>query len=42
MGKVLREQAFSGARNEDEGEVGVTLGNMRKLRYKVLPNTTGA
>jgi hypothetical protein len=40
MGKVLGEQDFSGARDKDETEVGITLGYMRELRYKMLPNTT--
>lgn len=42
MGKVLGEQAFCGARDEDEREVGIILDYMRKLGNEMLANATGA
>ena len=42
VGKVLGEKAFSGTGDQNEREVGIILGYMRKLGDKMLANAPSA
>ena len=42
VGEIFGEEAFTGTGNEGEGERGVMLGDMNKLREKMLAHAAGS
>lgn len=42
MSEIFGEEAFTGPRDEAEGEVGLMLGDMDKLREKMLAHSAGS